>query len=399
MDTSSAKDILAPDSFETSPGMPPVTYEILPKDEDHDGQPFFQRAFYHDVQAFWKKIKNDWIFNLAGLLAYTFLLALFPILLLLIAGFGIVLSHILPQTEHTLEQNIADSFPQNVGTIIVHGVTTHLTHSIGPLLLVGIVASLITGSRLFLTLENCFGIIFRLQGRTPLRQNRMAFGMLLLYLLLLPIVFLVSVLPADIFYLFAPHEQSAVATTLLTVSRLIIGFIAAFLLFGSTYMFIPHRLARWRSWQRNWPGALVAATLLIVYELLFPLYERLFLHPDDYGSVAGFVIVILLFFYYLAFILLLGAEINSWVAGQRETAADLPGVLHAIQAHRSIYGAAGPTAGQPHEEMQHNRRLSAASRYLLASLKQMRQIRASIRKKVHELPATPLHRDKRPPSH
>ena len=163
-------------------------------------------------------------------------------------------------------------------------------------------------------------------------------------------------------------------------------------------MFIPHRLARWRSWQRNWPGALVAATLLIVYELLFPLYERLLLHPDDYGSVAGFVIVILLFFYYLAFILLLGAEINSWVAGQRETAADLPGVLHAIQAHRSIHGAAGPTAGQPHEEMQHNRRLSSASRYLLASLKQMRQIRRSIRRKVHEFPARPLHRDKRPPS-
>ena len=383
MDTSSAKDILAPDSSETSRGAPPVRYE-LPDDEDHSGHSFFQRASFHDVQAFWKKIKNDWIFNLAGLLAYTFLMALFPILLLLIAGFGIVLSHILPQTEQTVEQNIAEAFPHDVGTIIVHGVTTHLTDSIGPLLVVGIVTSLIIGSRLFLTLENCFGIIFRLEGRTPLRQNRMAFGMLLLYLLLLPIVFLISVLPADIFYLFDPHEQSAVATTLLTLSRLIIGFIAAFLLFGSTYMFIPHRLARWRSWQRNWPGALVAATLLIVYELLFPLYERLFLHPDDYGSVAGFVIVILLFFYYLAFIVLLGAEVNSWVAGQRETAADLPAMLHAVQAHRSVQGAAGPTAGQPDEEMQHIRKLPRASRYLLASLKQLRQIWRVVRRRLRK---------------
>jgi hypothetical protein len=53
--------------------------------------------------------------------------------------------------------------------------------------------------------------------------------------------------------------------------------------------------------------------------------------------------------------LLLGAEINSWAAGQRETASDLPGVLHAVQAHDSTRGAAGPSAGEPQEEMQRHR--------------------------------------------
>ena len=41
--------------------------------------------------GFWTKINNDWIFNLAGLLAYNFLMALFPLLLLLLAGCGVVL--------------------------------------------------------------------------------------------------------------------------------------------------------------------------------------------------------------------------------------------------------------------------------------------------------------------
>ena len=58
----------------------------------------------------------------------------------------------------------------------------------------------------------------------------------------------------------------------------------------------------------------------------------------------------------MAFILLLGAEVNSWVAGQRATAADLPGMLHAVQAHRTLRGAAGRTAGLPQEEMQRHRR-------------------------------------------
>ena len=37
-----------------------------------------QRRFIHELLAFWKKINYDWIFNLAGLLAYNFLMALFP---------------------------------------------------------------------------------------------------------------------------------------------------------------------------------------------------------------------------------------------------------------------------------------------------------------------------------
>lgn len=65
--------------------------------------------------------------------------------------------------------------------------------------------------------------------------------------------------------------------------------------------------------------------------------------------------MILLFFYYVSVILLLGAAINSWAAGQRETAADIPGVLQAIQANRTLHGAAGPTAGEPQEELQLHR--------------------------------------------
>jgi hypothetical protein len=67
----------------------------------------------------------------------------------------------------------------------------------------------------------------------------------------------------------------------------------------------------------------VAAALLIVYEILFPIYESLLLHPGNYGSLAGFAILILVFFYYLSFILLLGLEINAWAQGQRSATDEL----------------------------------------------------------------------------
>jgi membrane protein len=311
--------------------------------------------------AFWVKITNDWIFNLSGLLAYNFLFAVFPLLILILAITGYILRNIAPGAETLVTDNIVRALPAGIGSVIVQAVSARLRTSAGWLLVVGIVTAIFAGSRLFLTLENCFGIVFRLRSRNPIRQNRMAFLLLLLYLVLLPLFLMTFLLPAGIERLFDPSGRDVVGTAVVTVIGFALAFIAATLLFALTYAFVPYRKRFWRQLRPNWRGAIVAALLLLLYELLFPFYANLVFNPDNYGTVAVFAVVILAFFYYLAFILLLGAEINSWVAGQRETASDLPGILHAVQAHGSIHGAAGPTAGEPQEEMQRHRGAATAS--------------------------------------
>jgi len=273
-----------------------------------------------------------------------------------------------PRAELQLEHTLAAALPGSTGTVLVQGVAAHLKKSVGLLLAVGLVAACLAGSRLFVTLEGCFGIIFRLRGRDPLRQNRMAFGMLALYLVIVPVVFLISILPTGLVALVDPRGQSPLGLGLSGGARLLVWFAAAVLFFGATYAFVPNRRGHWRTWRRNWKGTVVAAVLLVLYEGLFRLYQQNLLHADNYGTIAAFALVILLFLYYLAFILLLGAEVNSWAAGQRATAADLPGVLHAVQAHRTLRGAAGPTAGMVHEEMQHHSR-SRLVRYAEALLR------------------------------
>lgn len=328
-------------------------------------------AWPETLWGFWTKINNDWIFNLSGLLAYNFLVALFPLLLLLLAGCGVILLRLSPSTDQQLQRTLAAALPGTTGAILVAGVETDLKKSVGVLFVVGLLSALLTGSRLFVTLEGCFGIVFRLRGRDPLRQNRMAFSMLLIFLVSAPLIFLVSILPAGLVALVDPTRRSPVGGILTGGVRLLILFATALLFFGATYAFVPNRRPRWRSWSKNWPGALVASVLLMFYEPLFGLYQQRLLHADNYGSVAAFAIVILLFLYYLAFILLLGAEINSWVAGQRETAADLPSILHAVQAHHTLRGAAGPTAGRPAEEMQQHSRAWPV-RYIEAVLRRVR---------------------------
>lgn len=218
------------------------------------------------ADGFWTKLNNDWIFNLAGLLAYNFLMALFPLLLLLLAGSGIVLEILSPAAQQQLQQAIADALPGTTGTILVQAVSAHLNKSVGLLLVVGLVVGAFAGSRLFVTLEGCFGIIFRLRGRDPIRQNRMAFGMLVLYLLVAPIVLLISILPTSLVGLIDPHGQSLLGVLLSDGVRLLVWFAAALLFFGVTYALVPHRRRTWRTWRANWKGALVAAVLLVLYE-------------------------------------------------------------------------------------------------------------------------------------
>jgi YihY family inner membrane protein len=314
------------------------------------GDPLTRRVA--TLAAFWVKINNDWIFNLSGLLAYNFLFAIFPILILVLAITGFVLSNIAPGTETLATDNIVRALPAGIGSVIVEAVSARLKASAGGLLVVGLVTALFAGSRLFITLENCFGVVFRLRSRDPIGQNRMAFALLLVYLVLLPLLLGTLLLPAGVEQLFDPSGRDTLGSVLVTATGVLMALLSATVLFTLIYARVPYRQRPWRSFGPNWRGAVVAAALLLLYELVFPLYTTFILNPSNYGTIAGFAVVILVFFYYLAFILLLGAEINSWVAGQRETASDVPGILHAVQAHRSTRGAAGPTAGAPQEEMQ-----------------------------------------------
>src|SRR5262249_47190231 len=120
---------------------------------------------------------------------------------------------------------------------------------------------------------------------------------------------------------------------------------SAFVLFSAIYIVVPNR--RMRRGQVG-PGAILATVLLIPYVSLFPLYASLLLRPGNYGSVAGFAIVILIFFYYLGFILLLGAELNSWIAGRRLVGGDISAIMQAARAQADK--RAESDAGQKHPD-------------------------------------------------
>jgi membrane protein len=280
------------------------------------------RQVAHIVWAIWLKLNDDWIFNLASLVAYNLLMSIVPIVLVLLAVAGFVLNAN-PAAQKALVEGIVRQLPPGVGSPIVESVIANLTRTAGPALLFGLGSALFLGSRLFICIEDCFGIIFGLRGREPVQQNLMAIGMVLVYLVLLPLVF-VSPGILDALASAMLHGRTASASGNLQIAGVLATFLSGILLFGSIYVIVPNRRVRWRE---VWKGTLVAAALLVLYRQVFPFYQEHFLTPTNPGSLIGLILITLIFFYYLAFILLLGAEVNAWAYGRRERRPPVDWVL------------------------------------------------------------------------
>lgn len=105
----------------------------------------------------------------------------------------------------------------------------------------------------------------------------------------------------------------AAETALSLLRWVVLWFLVVFAL-AVVYRYAPDRRApkwRWVSW-----GSAIAATLWLVGSLLFSLYVRNFgSYGETYGALGG-VVVLLLWFYLSAFVVLLGAEINSEIEHQ-----------------------------------------------------------------------------------
>jgi membrane protein len=284
--------------------------------------------WYQQLLDFWTKVNNDWIFNLAGLLAYNFIVALVPLLIVVLGSVGLFLGRQSEEALNILIATIEQFLPSNIGVSeLIAAVIDSLKNSAGILLVIGLVTAFFAGTRLFIAIENCFSIIFRLPSRDAIWQNVMAFAMLALYVLLIVALSFIALFPAQNLGIDDTFRNSIVGGAVLTIVRWIASLVVITLVLAILYALVPNRPLPDRLWDSIWRGTLVAAFLIFLFELIFPLIQAIFLQAGGYGAAAAFAIVILFFLYYVALIVLLGAEVNSWVAGQRATKYDLPGLL------------------------------------------------------------------------
>lgn len=272
------------------------------------------------------KSNNDWILNLASVIAFNLLMAMLPIAILLIALLGVFLQK--PAIESIVITDIEKLFPgltaqQNTITLAIQS----LKGGSALLLSVAILLSLYLGSRLFIATAESFAIIYRLHTRPFIRQNLIAIGMLVLFVLLIPILVLASTVPVLTVSLLSKTFLSAIPGSGITVriAGILGSLIASFILFEAIYFFLPNQHV---TFHYSWPGAVVAAIGVVIYLQIFPLYTRYF--TFGISGPVGFTIILLLFFYFFSIILLVGAEINAMLEHVQPIPKYLPNFIASL---------------------------------------------------------------------
>ena len=266
------------------------------------------------AQKFLNKFNNDWVMNFAGIMAYNLMLAIFPIAIAILGITGLILGG-----NPVLEHNIITQAGKIAGLgNLVTLADAQLKKDGGILVIIAILTAVFGGSRLFVTLEGILDLLYRVRPRPVIRQNIVAIAMLLLFVILIPIMVTVSIIPTIFSNLLNNPTLKGVpilgtitggvgGIILVDIVSALVGLLAAFILFESIYFVVPNQKISWRN---SWKGAIVAAALLEIFLLAFPFYTKFFLR--GYAGQIGLVIILLIFFYYFAVILLLGAEVNAF---------------------------------------------------------------------------------------
>jgi len=267
------------------------------------------------------KFANDWSMNLASMIAYNLITAIFPILLAVLSLVGLVLRLTAYGHIQDVATAISRVFPREITTSIdLTSLLKSLIDITGPLAIAALLGLLWLGSNLFSNMENAFSIIFRIRGRDLVPQRLMALGMVLLLALLLPLSLGAASLVtagSDWFDRLVPKSVGVVLSYVGPLTSL--GVL--WLLFLAIYIIVPNFAVRFR---QAWPGALAAALLVGLLELLFPLYFRVFLSPNTrYGVAAASLLVVIIWLWFFAVITVVGAQINAVFMGLRATTYDL----------------------------------------------------------------------------
>jgi YihY family inner membrane protein len=211
-----------------------------------------------------------------------------------------------PELRNRIKNHVVNSFPPkaNEGVrAIIDMAFRKLYQDAGVILAFGIIFAIIGSSRLFIAIDRCLTIIYRLEERKFLEKNLLAIGMLFLFLILIPLMMAASSTPSLLLDVI-PSAGGRFGTY---IAGLVTSLFFSFVLFEIIYLIIPNKKMKFK---QTWCGAIVAAGALQLFMILFPLYVQRFM--ASYTGQIGFAVILLLFLFYAAVILILGAQINAF---------------------------------------------------------------------------------------
>jgi membrane protein len=256
--------------------------------------------------------EHDGTLSAAGI-AYYVALALFPLLLVLVAGLGWIFEwtdfgqDVQKQLLTAIEQQVSPNLAEQVGRMLQ--IVSDRAGTSGP---IGFVVLVISAVAIFAQVDSAFDRIWTVPtdphqswgewiGRLLLARLK-ALGMLMSVG-----AFIVAVMIASLVW---SGMQKAVEPAIQSgpwgqwFSNLFINLALNLVAFTAIYKFVPRVRIRWRSALR---GGIVAAVLWEIGRQALAAYLLRLNYPTAYGVIGSFL-AIMLWAYYASLVLLYGAE-------------------------------------------------------------------------------------------
>jgi membrane protein len=301
------------------------------------------KAGWKDVLArTGRQIKEDNVVLLAAGVAFFALLALVPTLVAFVSIYGLVAD---PADVNRHVNDVLAAAPADVREMIQAQLESAVERSgtaAGISAVVALAVALWSASAGTKHLIGAINTAYNEpESRGFLKLRGLALGLTVGAILFVTVAFaLIAVVPA-LLEDTALGDASRITVMVLRWPAIAIGLLAA--------LAIAYRLAPDRDdprWRWTTPGAIVAMVLWVAGSGLFSLYAGNFGSYDEtYGSLAG-VVVTMLWLFLSAFVVILGAEINSEL--ERQTARDTTVGPREPMGEREAFAAdtVGPTAAE-----------------------------------------------------
>ncbi len=265
------------------------------------------------VQA---QLDADNVSIVAGGLALFALLAVFPSLAAAVAIYGLVAS---PEQIAAQMQSFSNMLPPATLEILqnqLQNLIAQRSQTLSMGVIIGILVAMWSARKGMVALITAVNVAYNEHDRRSFLQRLvLSFTFTVCGVLGFVVMVLVGV-AVPLVLAFIPLG-TATQWVLLGVRWLLLWIIAVFAL-SALYRFAPHRTRpRWE-WVNA--GSVIAATLWLLGGIAFAIYVRNFdSFGQAYGAIGG-VVVMLMWFYVSAYVVILGAEINSEL--ERQTVHD-----------------------------------------------------------------------------
>jgi membrane protein len=242
--------------------------------------------------------------NYAGALAFACLMAMFPLLLGVLAIIGYSLRD--PVTEARFQMLLIDTFPGSAHDELLNALQG-VKQAAGWFGIISIGGLIWSATGIFASLEFAFAQILGIRQRDLVRQKLM--GLVMMIVLVVAVGLSVA---ANSITSLLPSSLAGMLPISLAAS-LVIGAVVMVLLLVMLYRFVPNRSYRFRD---VLPGAILSGVLVELLSLVFPLYERIAGGFNTYGAQFALFFVLAAWFYLLSNLILLGAVYNKFRLGE-----------------------------------------------------------------------------------